>query len=245
MRRDFKKKKFLTDTEKTAVLEVAHDVIERLNNKRLTRIHFDYLNEVPFVSGVYLAATEDDQILYIGKADLLSRRCKIPPHEKLPLAIEQGAVYLYVASVPFHQAWYVEQYLISKFSPPLNIKKSEWWARSSVAQTLDGDLEAVTDRLCNFLASGEKFYRDSPEIQEFFTFVKEHSDDYYEFYGLKSTGTSAPVELISTFCRTQFGVKFQTKKIGKKREQVNYYWVDADDIPKLVQRYSEKLGLNV
>jgi DNA-binding XRE family transcriptional regulator len=117
----------MTQEQKAETLDLAQTVLERLESDRLTRVPLLHLKELPPLPGVYFAATEENQILYIGKASDFTERCKISTHHKLPKAIEHGAVFLYIASVPSSQAWHVEQWLIDALNPPLNKSVSYWW----------------------------------------------------------------------------------------------------------------------
>ena len=88
-----------------------------------------HLDELPAISGLYFATTEDGDILYIGKADDLTQRCKISQHHKLPIAIERGATVLQIARVDDGLAWAVEQRLIAELAPVLNDAVSLWWVK--------------------------------------------------------------------------------------------------------------------
>ena len=113
--------------DKTAALELADTILERLQSDRLTRVPLLHLDELPALSGVYLATTDDRDILYIGKADDFTNRCKLSQHHKLPTAVKQGATYLLLAKIPERLAWAVEQRLIDKLAPSLNDSVSRWW----------------------------------------------------------------------------------------------------------------------
>ena len=119
--------KTCSQAQKTEFLNLAESVLERLETDRLTRVPLLHLAELPPISGVYFAATEQNEILYIGKASDFTDRCKLSTHHKLPIAIERGAVFLYVASVPSLSVWHVEQWLIDTISPVLNESVSRWW----------------------------------------------------------------------------------------------------------------------
>ena len=136
--------KVLTLSLKAELLDCAQSVLERFQGNRLTRVPLLYLGELPSISGVYFAATEDGQILYIGKADNFTHRCKISTHHKLSSAIEKGAVYLYVASIESRSAWYVEQWLIDAISPPLNKVVSRWWVEPELKPVTPTSLKATS-----------------------------------------------------------------------------------------------------
>lgn len=119
-----------TKQKMVKALEVAQSIIERIEADRLTQVPLLYLDELPAISGIYFATTDDGRILYIGKADDLTQRCKLNQHHKLPLAIEKGATVLQVARVDDGLAWAVEQKLIAELSPALNDAVSLWWVKS-------------------------------------------------------------------------------------------------------------------
>jgi len=126
-----------TSQQRQSALDIAQTIIERVDSNRLTQVPLLHLNELPAISGLYLAADDTGSILYIGKADDLSQRCKISHHHKLPVAVERGATVLKVARVDDGLAWAVEQKLIAHYSPVLNESVSCWWDVPDV-QTPDG-----------------------------------------------------------------------------------------------------------
>ena len=121
-----------SQADKAKALEMANSILERLNADRLTRVPLLYLDELPELSGVYFAATDEGQVLYIGKADDFTQRCNLSQHHKLPVAIEKGATWLMLARVPNKFAWAVEQRLISELQPLLNDTVSHWWTVKQV-----------------------------------------------------------------------------------------------------------------
>lgn len=116
-----------TTRSKAEALATAQAIIERIESNRLTQVPLLHLDELPAISGLYFATTDEGDILYIGKANDLTQRCKISQHHKLPLAIERGATVLQVARVNDGLAWAVEQNLIAELAPPLNDAVSLWW----------------------------------------------------------------------------------------------------------------------
>jgi hypothetical protein len=117
--------------DKAKALEIADAILERLQSNRLTKVPLLHLDELPPLSGVYLAATDNDNILYVGKANDFTVRCKIGQHQKLPTAIELGATCLLLAKVPDGFAWAVEQKLIAELEPPLNDLVNQWWIQKT------------------------------------------------------------------------------------------------------------------
>ena len=118
-----------TTIRKAQALEIAASLIERIEASRLTQVPLLHLDELPAIAGLYFATTDDGDILYIGKADDLTQRCKLSQHHKLPLAIERGATVLQIARVDDGLAWAVEQKLIAEIAPPLNDAVSLWWVQ--------------------------------------------------------------------------------------------------------------------
>ena len=121
-------------TDKAKALELATNVLERLQADRLTRVPLLHLEELPAISGIYFAASDGGNVLYIGKADDFTSRCKLSQHHKLPTAIEKSATHLLLARVPEHLAWAVEQKLIDELAPPLNESVSRWWTEKPAKQ---------------------------------------------------------------------------------------------------------------
>ncbi|MBW4422753.1 MAG: GIY-YIG nuclease family protein [Myxacorys californica WJT36-NPBG1] len=212
-------------------LNLAQSVLERLESNRLTRIHWQYVDELPPISGVYLAATDDGQILYVGKALNLAKRCKISMHHKLPIAIEKGAVFLYIASIRADLAWHVEQRLIDKLKPVLNGPCSRWWITIG-AETLSDEesiaFAALKQEVEAIAESGMLFNNTSPEIQQFLAFVKQHKAQYKAYCGLTITEKTTPVDAFSRFCKSQLGLSLKVRKKGTGSNAVRYYCVDVE-----------------
>lgn len=118
-----------TKTQRDRALELAQSILERIESNRLTQVPLLHLDELPAISGLYFASTDDGDILYIGKADDLTQRCKLAQHHKLPIAIERGATVLQIARVSDGLAWAVEQRLIAELAPTLNDAVSLWWVK--------------------------------------------------------------------------------------------------------------------
>ncbi|MBD1844771.1 GIY-YIG nuclease family protein [Cyanobacteria bacterium FACHB-63] len=224
-----------------SILDLAQSILERFKNDRLTRVPLTHLDELPPISGVYLAATEDNQVLYIGKSNNLSVRCDISIHHKLPAALEKGAVFLYIAGVPAAQAKFVEYWLIDRFSPVLNEGYRRWWLERDVEESLKYEIEKPTGNLINvdfvslelrvkqFLSSGSRFSNQTPEIEEFLAFVKQHKRAYKTCYGLTITETTTAMDAFSRFCRSPLGLRFKSKRIGGRGQQIAYYWLDTEN----------------
>ena len=111
-------------------LEISQSIIERVEAGRLTKVPLLHLDELPAISGLYFATTNNGDILYIGKANDLTQHCKLSRRHKLSLAIEHGATVLQVARVDSRLAWAVEQRLIAEITPILNESVSLWWVEA-------------------------------------------------------------------------------------------------------------------
>lgn len=136
-----------TTHHKAEAIMIAQSIIERIESNRLTQVPLLHLDELPAISGLYFATTDEGDILYIGKADDLTQRCKLSQHHKLPLAIERGATVLQVARVDDGLAWAVEQKLIAQLAPPLNDAVSLWWmAADKKASRAGKSLTALSRR---------------------------------------------------------------------------------------------------
>lgn len=97
-----------TTLRKAEALTITQSIIEHIESDRLTQVPLLHLDELPAISGLYFATTDEGDILYIGKAKNLTQRCKLSQHHKLLLAIERGATVLQVARVDDGLAWAVE-----------------------------------------------------------------------------------------------------------------------------------------
>jgi|GEM_PF-3435539 len=110
-------------------ISLAESILRRFDRDLLTRVPMFCLDELPAISGVYIAVDESKEVFYVGMSGDLHNRCKLTSHHKLPLALERGAAYLLIASVPRDQAWFVEQILIDRLKPSLNELLERWWER--------------------------------------------------------------------------------------------------------------------
>ena len=110
-------------------ISLAESILRRFDRDLLTRVPMFCLDELPAISGVYIAVDESKEVFYVGMSGDLHSRCKLTSHRKLPLALERGAAYLLIASVPRDQAWFVEQILIDRLKPSLNELLERWWKR--------------------------------------------------------------------------------------------------------------------
>ena len=110
-------------------ISLAESILRRFDRDLLTRVPMFCLDELPAISGVYIAVDESKEVFYVGMSGDLHSRCKLTSHHKLPLALERGAAYLLIASVPRDQAWFVEQILIDRLKPSLNELLERWWER--------------------------------------------------------------------------------------------------------------------
>ena len=111
------------------LISLAESILRRFDRDLLTRVPMFCLDELPAISGVYIAVDESKEVFYVGMSGDLHNRCKLTSHHKLPLALERGAAYLLIASVPRDQAWFVEQILIDRLKPSLNELLERWWKR--------------------------------------------------------------------------------------------------------------------
>ena len=111
------------------LVSLAESILRRFDRNLLTRVPMFCLDELPKISGVYIAVNESKEVFYVGMSSDLHSRCKLASHQKLPLALEMGAAYLLIASVPREQAWFVEQVLIDRLKPSLNELLECWWER--------------------------------------------------------------------------------------------------------------------
>lgn len=127
-------------------LEISQSIIERVEAGRLTKVPLLHLDELPAISGLYFATTNNGDILYIGKANDLTQHCKLSRRHKLSLAIEHGATVLQVARVDSRLAWAVEQRLIAEITPILNESVSLWWVEAE--KVVKPKSKRVSTRLC-------------------------------------------------------------------------------------------------
>jgi hypothetical protein len=112
---------------KEKTIEIACSILEKLKEGKLESVSFSEKEKLPNSSGIYFAAKEKEEVLYIGKALNLNTRCGSSKHHKIPTAIDMGAAKLYFVLIPVNILWGVEQWLIGQIKPPLNNHLSRWW----------------------------------------------------------------------------------------------------------------------